>query len=142
MTRAPLAQRVTLTTAVLLGLALGWIVVNKYIVRRPYAEYLEPARAFLNAALRSDSARLDSMSADPSVLSWGLDTGRRNPALLRALLHGLGVSHGRRAGTSTLVLFGSSDFGSCRTAPLTLTFQGPPTRLLVADVLVGCVPVR
>ncbi len=45
----------------------------------PWTAYAEPAKAFLQAALRKDSAKLASLSRSDRAVAWGLAAGRRYP---------------------------------------------------------------
>ena len=123
-----------------LGLGVGWILMNRYSVARQDQAYLVPARRFLSAAVSADSVQLADTGAAPQVIAWALETARMKPALLRALLDGLAETGARSAGEHTLVLFSSSGFGSCSTAPLAVTFEGPPSAARIVALSAECEP--
>ena len=70
-------------TAVVLGLlGAALVVLQPYTADWPGTEYAKPARQYIRAALRQDSAALARLSASATAVSWGLDAGRAHGDLL------------------------------------------------------------
>ena len=124
----------------LVAVVAGWWLLNRYSGPRQDQAYVPVAQAFLSAALAADSTKLAAATDNPEVLSWGLATGRVQPQLLRALLHGLAETSVRREAEHTLVLFTSKGFGSCAGSPLAVTFQGPPPTARIIALTAECDP--
>ena len=136
------ARDITVLVVVLvLGVAAGRAVLVRYSVAPQDQSYITPARRFLRAAMTADSTALARMAA-PHVTVWALETARMRPALLRALLNGLRETAARQAGGNTLVLYSSNGFGSCGSAPLAITFEGPPTDARLVALSADCEPRR
>jgi Tfp pilus assembly protein PilV len=130
-----------LVVVLVLGLAAGRALAVRYSVAPQDQSYITPARQFLTAAMTADSTELARVAA-PHVIVWALETARAKPALLRALLDGLRETTARQAGENTLVLYSSNGFGSCGTAPLAITFEGPPSDARLVALSADCEPRR
>jgi len=123
---------------ILLGAGLvGWRLLGIYSVRT-YQPFLAPTREFLAAGLAQDSAGLVRQGAAPAAVRWMLAAGRENAGYLRQLEHRLYVGHGMRSGDTSVVLFGTRNFGPCTSWPLTVFFAGPPTAARIQRVSGGC----
>lgn len=139
-----MAPKLALRRAVIgIGLALGlgwlaWSLINLYSPRNPYGDFLEPTHRFLRAGLALDSTALARFDVAPPALRWALNTGRENPALLRALETGLHVGHGMRNGAGTVVFFRADSLNRCSGWPLTISFRGPPAAPRIEEVSAGC----
>jgi hypothetical protein len=131
----------SLVLVLVLGLAMGWGLINRYSVASQDQSYVEPARRFLSAAVTADSAQLTQLAV-PRVIAWALETARTKPVLLSALLNGLKETAARQAGGTTLVLFSANGFGSCSNPPLAITFEGPPSKARLVALSADCEPRR
>jgi hypothetical protein len=139
MTSSLVLSRAMIGVALALGLGLaGWSFLTVYSPQNPYRDFLAPTRRFLRAGLALDSAALAAMEVEPSALRWALDTGRGNPALLRALESGLHVGFGARHGDRTVVFFRADSLSRCSKWPLTIRFSGPPRATRIEEVTAGC----
>lgn len=105
----------------LLGAAL--FVFQPYSADWPGTAYAKPARAFLRAALRQDSAALIGLSASPEAVGWALDAGRSHGASLRLWQRRIEAFTGERHGDTTEV-FVYPHGGGCGDAPIVLEFAG------------------
>jgi hypothetical protein len=140
---AAVTRWIAIGAGALLTVTAAWALMARYATRNPYGAFVGPARRFLEAGLALDSIALVRMEASPEAIAWALETGRREPARLRALLHGIGPVGGRRTGDGALVLFNAAgEFGSCGAMPLAVTFRGLPAAMRVARVSAGCEPRR
>ena len=139
MRQSPVRPYVSLVLVLVLGLAAGWGLINRYSVAPQDQSYVEPARRFLDAAVAADSAQLAQVAV-PQVIAWALETSRTKPSLLSALLNGLRETEAWQIGDSTVVLYGSKGFGSCSNPPLAITFEGLPTRARLVALSADCEP--
>jgi hypothetical protein len=111
-------------TALALGL-LGAIVV----VVQPYSgdwmgsAYGKPARQFISAAVRQDSAGLQRIARSEAAVRWALEAGRRHGAALELWEHRMEVRTGRQRGDTAEVFVYPSD-DECGHAPIVLQFVG------------------
>lgn len=140
MRQSSLRASAILVLVLVLGLAVGWVLVDRYSVAPQDQSYLEPAKQFLTAAGAADSAQLARVAL-PEVIAWALETARTKPTLIRALLNGLRETAARQVGANTLVLYSSKGFGSCATSPLAITFEGPPSEARLVDLSADCEPL-
>src|SRR5687768_783418 len=129
----------SLVLVLVLGLAIGWGLINRYSEAPQDQSYVEPARRFLSAAVAADSGQLKQVAV-PQVTGWALETGRTKPVLLSAPLDGLRETEAWQIGDSTVVLYSSNGFGSCSHPPVAITFEGPPTKALIVALSADCEP--
>jgi hypothetical protein len=112
----------------LTGLALGLlgavlILFQPYSAEWPGRGYAKPARQFLHAALRQDSADLVRRSASSSAVRWGLDAGRAHAESLRLWKGRIEAWTGERRGETTEV-FVYPPGPECAETPIALEFIG------------------
>ncbi len=119
--------------------AAAWWLMGLYSVGPSYASYLSPARAFLRAALSSDSAALVRQGADQPVVLWALHEGRAQSLGLRALEQGLTLGSGTAAESgATVVWFDARADGECVDWSLRMTFHGTGAERRIARAIVYC----
>jgi hypothetical protein len=63
----------SLVLVLVVALAVGWGLINRYSVAPQDQSYVEPARRFLGAAVTADSAQLTQLAV-PRVVAWALET--------------------------------------------------------------------
>lgn len=102
------------TVFVMLGL-------QPYSVPSPWQAYLKPARSYLHAALRHDSAGLQELSAAAAPVVWALDAARSAPESVAVWAAVLRPAAGRRWGDTTDVVF-ETPTDVCQFRPLLLRF--------------------
>jgi hypothetical protein len=139
MRQSPVRPYAILVLVLVLGLAVGWGLINRYSVAPQDQSYVEPARRFLSAAVAADSAQLAQVAVS-QVIAWALETARTKPSLLGALLKGLRETEAWQVGDSTVVLYSSNGFGSCSNPPLAITFEGPRTKARLVALSADCEP--
>jgi hypothetical protein len=111
-------------TAVVLGLlGAALVVLQPYTADWPGTEYAKPARQYIRAALRQDSAALTRLSASATAVSWGLDAGRAHGDLLGLWRGRIQAYTGERRGDTTEVFVYPSG-RRCGEAPIVLRFVG------------------
>src|SRR6185437_879648 len=88
-----------LTLAVVAVTALAVLLVQPYSVPSPWQSYVQPARQYLQAALRGDSAALARQSVSGAPVAWALHAARTAPetlaiwaAVLRPATGGIGAT--------------------------------------------------
>jgi hypothetical protein len=102
-------------TPVYLSLALAAVLTAAMLLAQPYSyrragppspwqAYAEPARRFLEAALRQDSVALVRQSASDAPVSWALGMARERPESLSGWAHDARVWTGSRHGDTTEIL--------------------------------------
>jgi hypothetical protein len=132
-------RRAAIGTALALGAALiAWSFLSIYSPRTSEPDFLTPTRRLLRAGLALDSAALAGMDVAPPAFQWALNTGRENPALLRALDSGLRAEGGMRNGDRSAVWFRANGFKRCNGWPLRVRFSGRPARTRIEEVIVSC----
>jgi hypothetical protein len=97
------------------------------LVWQPYSAdgnvYAKPARRYIHAAVRQDSASLARLSASAEPVRWGLDASRAHAASLRVWDRRFQAWTGRQLGDTTEV-FLYPDGDECGDAPIVLHFVG------------------
>jgi hypothetical protein len=122
-------------TALGLGLlGAAAVFLQPYSADWPGRGYARPARAFIRAALRQDSAALVRLSASPAAVSWALDAGRTHAGSLEHWSRRLQAFAGERRGDS-IEVFVYPLGEECEEAPIVLQFlgSGDETRVLRAS---------
>jgi hypothetical protein len=88
-----------------------------------YSAYATPARSFLQAALRRDSARLVDLSASPRPVAWALAFASRHPDAVGEWAREASVWTGFRKADTVEVLFHSGP-AVCGEHPIWMRFVG------------------
>jgi hypothetical protein len=111
-----------LTLGVLAVTAFVMLGLQPYSVRSPWQAYVQPARSYLHAALRHDSAALQQQSAGAAPVAWALEAARVAPESLAVWAAVLRPAAGRRWGDTTDVVF-ETPTDVCQFRPLLLRFM-------------------
>jgi hypothetical protein len=103
----------------------------------PWSAYAEPARRFLQTALRDDTARLTELAADAAPVTWALAAARRHPDSIAPWAREASVWSGYRRGDTVEVLLqtGSS---ACADHPVWMRFIGDTADLKVVEAGSEC----
>ena len=127
-------------TALIIGLlGAALLVVQPYSADWPGTAYAQPARQFLRAALRRDSAALMRLSASPAAVKWALDAGRSHPDSLALWRHRLQAYRGERRG-DTAEVFVYPTGNACAEKPIVLEFVGTGGGTRVVRASATCWP--
>jgi len=110
-----------LTAVGLAGLVAGTVLWQPY--SGDGNTYAKPARRYIHAAIRQDSASLVRLSASAEPVHWGLDAGRAHATSLRVWDRRFQTWTGQRLGDTTEV-FLYPDGDECESAPIVLHFVG------------------
>ncbi len=103
----------------------------------PWDVYTQPARRFLEAALRRDSLELSRQSVSSGPVAWGLAAARRYPDSLAVWARELQVWSGVRRGDTAEVLFHTST-AVCDERPIWLRFLGDSGQFKVVEAGSAC----
>jgi hypothetical protein len=139
--------RMPLYLTILLAAVLGsaMLLVQPYSwrarVSSPWAAYTEPARRFLQAAVRKDSLALARQSSNAAPVAWALAAARNRPVSLRVWARGARVWAGSRHGDTTEVLY-AADGTLCSDQPIWLRFVGPRHEARVVEAGSACFQPR
>ncbi len=117
-------------TLVFLGILLAALVIlQPYSADWPGTVYTEPARRYIRAAMRQDSATLTRLSTSESPVRWALAAARRHPDLLTIWKGRIEAFTGERRGDTTEVfVYPYPDGWACEKEPIVLRFVGSGTR--------------
>jgi hypothetical protein len=110
-----------LTLAVVAVTALAVLLVQPYSVPSPWQSYVQPARQYLQAALRGDSAALARQSVSGAPVAWALHAARTAPETLAIWAAVLRPATGRHWGDTTDVVFETST-EACEFRPILMRF--------------------
>lgn len=111
-------------TLVFLGiLAAALLVLQPYSADWPRSTYSDPARRYIQAAMRQDSATLARLSASESPVRWALAAARRHPERLTVWKGRIETWRGERRGDTTEVFVYPSAW-TCHEEPIVLRFVG------------------
>ncbi len=111
----------TLLAAVLFVAALR--IFEPYSVSSPWRAYSEPAKRYLQAAVRQDSLALVRQSGAPAAVQWALAAARNQPESLAAWARDAEAWTGERRGdTADVLLAVPSEV--CSKHPIWLRFVG------------------
>ena len=122
--------------ALLLGAVL---LIQPYTADFPGTDYAEPARRFLRAAVRQDSADLQGMAGSRGAVDWALQAARTHPDTLAAWAGRTQTFvTSRRADTSEVLVYPVAD--PCREVPIVLRFIGSGNRARVVQARSACLP--
>jgi hypothetical protein len=126
----------TLIAALIFAAAL--LLSQPYSVVSPWRRYNDPARRFLAAALREDSAELARLTADPAAVAWALAAARGHPDSLAIWARQADAWAGNPQGTATEV-FLATRASRC---DLVLRFVGRGAYAKVALARSSCLESR
>ena len=125
-------------TLVFLGILLtALVVLQPYSADWPGTVYTEPARRYIRAAMRQDSATLTRLSTSESPVRWALAAARRHPDLLTNWKGRIEAWTGERRGDTTEVFVYPSGW-ACKEEPIVLRFVSPGTAPKVVDASSKC----
>jgi hypothetical protein len=114
-------RRPLYATLIFLGILLtALFVLQPYSADWPSA-YSEPARQYIRAAIRQDSAALTRLSTSESPVRWALAAARRHPERLTIWKGRLEAWTGERRGDTTEVFVYPSGW-ACDQEPIVLRF--------------------
>lgn len=125
-------------TLVLLGVLLAALVVfQPYTADWPESGYGAPARRYIRAALRQDSAALMQLSASDSPVRWALAAARRHPDTLALWARRVEAFAGEPRGDTTEVFVYAPGWG-CDRKPIVLRFVDSPGGMKVVEASSAC----
>ena len=127
-------------TLVFLGILLtALFALQPYSADWPGSVYSKPARRFIGAAIRQDSAALTRLSTSESAVRWALAAARRHPDLLTVWKGRLETWTGERKGDTTEVFVYPYPRGwACEEQPIVLRFVSSGTAPKVLDASSEC----
>jgi hypothetical protein len=124
-------------TLIFLGILLtALFVLQPYSADWPSA-YSEPARRYIRAAIRQDSATLTRLSTSESPVRWALAAARRHPERLTIWKGRIEAWTGERRGDTTEVFVYPSGW-VCQEEPIVLRFVSSGTAPKVVDASSEC----
>ena len=124
----------------MLTVAAGAAFIAVLLIVQPYSAesaggvYAKPAKRYIRAALRQDSVKLASLSANVAPVTWALDAARMHRESLVLWTGRTEARTGPRSGDTTEVfLYPSTD--ACSEAPIRFQFveTGGHVRVLSAS---------
>ena len=113
------------------------MVFQPYSAGWPSA-YSEPARRYIRAAMRQDSATLTELSTSESPVRWALAAARRYPERLTIWKGKLEALTGERRGDTTDVFVYPSPSWACEEEPIVLRFVGSGSAPKVSEASSAC----
>ena len=126
-------------------LAAAMLLIQPYSLRSsapsPWQIYAEPARRYLQAALREDSLALVRQSNALAPVAWALAAARRHPDSLSVWALGAKVWTGSRHGDTAEVLL-STTTDVCTDRPIWLRFIGSGDEIRVTEAGSSCFESR
>jgi hypothetical protein len=127
-------------TLVFLGTLLtALFVLQPYSADWPGRVYTDPARRYLRAAMREDSATLTRLSTSESPVRWALAAARRHPNLLTTWKGRIEAFTGERRGDTTEVFVYPYPAGwDGKEEPIVLRFVGSGTAPKVVEASCTC----
>lgn len=127
-------------TLVFLGILLAALVtLQPYSADWPGTAYTHPARRYIRAAMRQDSATLVRLSASETPVRWALAVARRHPDLLTFWNGRIQAYTGERRGDTTEVfVYPYPPRHTCEEEPIVLRFLSSGTTLKVLEASSGC----
>jgi hypothetical protein len=125
-------------TLVFLGILLAALfVLQPYSADWP-SPYTSPARRYIHAAIRQDSAALMQLSTSESPVRWALAAARRHPDVLTLWKGKIEAWTGERRGDTTEVFVYPYPWGPCGEEPIVLRFVPSAAAPKVVDASSGC----
>jgi hypothetical protein len=124
-------------TLIYLGILFAaLLILQPYSADWPSA-YSEPARRYIKAAIRQDSAALTRLSTSQSPVRWALAAARRRPERLTIWKGRIEAWTGERRGDTTEVFVYPSGW-TCAQEPIVLRFVDAGTAPKVVDASSQC----
>ena len=112
-----------LATLVLVVLGAALLLVQPYSADWPGSAYAQPARQYIRAALRRDSAELTRLSLSDAPVTWALHAARGHRDSLALWERRLQAFTGERRGdTAEVFVYPPTD--ACGEAPIVFRFVG------------------
>ena len=121
-----------------LCVAALWIL-QPYSVRSPWDAYTKPAKRFLQAALKRDSAALSRQSGSLAPVVWALEAARSRPESLMAVARDAEAWTGQRRGDTADVLLSAE---ACSRHPIWIRFVGAGDRMKVLRASSACFEIE
>jgi hypothetical protein len=131
--KTPLLLTLLLVTLLLTGVA----VLQPYSATSPWSAYTEPARRFLQAAMRGDSLALARQSGSDVAVTWALDVARLHGDSLAVWARDARAWTGGRRGDTADVLL-ETPTAVCSEHPIWLRFVGSGDNLKVLRASTTC----
>jgi hypothetical protein len=130
-------RRPLYATLIFLGILLtALFVLQPYSADWPSA-YSEPARRYIRAAIRQDSAALTRLSTSESPVRWALAAARRQPERLTIWKGRIEAWTGERRGDTTEVFVYPSGW-ACDQEPIVLRFVSSGSEQKVLEASSSC----
>ena len=134
-------------TLVFLGILLAALVaLQPYSADWPGRPYTEPARRYIRAAMREDSATLVHLTTSESPVRWALAASRRHPDILRLWKGRIAAFAGDRRGDTTEVFvypyYPYPLRHTCQEEPIVVRFVSLPVGLKVLEASSKCMDRR
>ena len=125
-------------TLVFLGILLAALMLlQPYSADWPSA-YASPARRYIRAAIRQDSATLMQLSTSESPVRWALAAARRHPDVLTLWKGKIEAWTGERRGDTTEVFVYPYPWGPCDEEPIILRFVSSAAAPKVTEASSEC----
>ena len=131
----------------LLTLAAAVVFIAVLLIVQPYSTdgsggiYAKPAKRYIRAALRQDSVKLASLSANSAPVTWALDAARLHRESLVLWTGRTEARTGPRTGDTTEVfLYPSGE--ACSDAPIRFQFIGSDGHARVLSARSSCLEGR
>lgn len=127
-------------TILFLGILLvALVTIQPYSGDWPRSVYTEPARRYVRAAMRQDSATLMRLSTSETPVEWALEAARRHPDILTLWKGRIQTYTGERRGDTTEVfVYPYPPWNACDEKPIVLRFVSSGTAPKVLTASSGC----
>lgn len=126
-----------LTLLVMAVLAAALLTFQPYSADWPGTGYTKPARRYIRAAIRQDSAGLVGLSVSLSPVAWALDAARAHPDTLALWGRRIQAWTGERRGdTAEVFVYPLGDV--CGEAPIVFRFLGSGSNARVLGASSAC----
>ena len=120
-------------------LSAALLILQPYSADWPGSVYSEPARRYLRAAMRQDSATLARLSTSQSPVRWALAAARRYPDGWEAWKGRIEIWTGERRGDTTEVFVYSYPRSmDCEEEPIVFRFLGSGAAPKVVEAGSAC----
>ena len=117
------------------------LIVQPYSAEGSGGAYAKPAKRYIRAALRQDSVKLASLSANSAPVTWALDAARLHRESLVLWTGRTEARTGPRSGDTTQVfLYPSGE--ACSEAPIRFQFIGSDGHARVLSASSSCLEGR
>jgi hypothetical protein len=132
-------RRPLYATLIFLGVLLtALFVLQPYSADWPGAAYTQPARRYIRAVMRQDSATLIQLSSSDRPVRWALAAARRHPDILNVWKGRLEVWTGQRIGDTTEVFVYPYPPAKVCEEPIVLRFVSSGTAQKVLEASSSC----